>query len=193
VAERDLGDSDELDATGDLDEPWERRGAVGGGSGYRLRKGNRTRQAHQRPGDIPRRAQRGKAVAPGPVRERPAVRRQRADRPEEFRCRHCRTLVGPVPSGGRHRNHCPACLYSRHVDERLPGDRLSPCGGSMAPVGAFLRAGGEHMLLHRCLTCGVERRNRIAADDNYDLVLSLPDVTQQLAEFGADATERDAP
>jgi hypothetical protein len=55
----------------------------------------------------------------------------------------------------------------------------------MAPVGTFSRPGGEHMLLHRCLTCGVERRNRIAADDNYDLVLSLPDVQQQMAAGAA--------
>jgi hypothetical protein len=32
------------------------------------------------------------------------------------------------------------------------------------------------MLLHHCLDCGVERRNRIAADDDYDLVLSLPEI-----------------
>ncbi len=63
----------------------------------------------------------------------------------------------------------------------------------MAPVGAFLRPGGEHMLLHRCLTCGVERRNRIAADDNHELVLSLPDVTQRLTESGADAAEQATP
>ncbi len=190
MAHHDLDDSDELDDSNDLDETWERHSAVGAGSGYRLRKRNRARQ---RQGDTQRRAQRGEPDAPARGRERPAVRRQRADRSEEFRCRHCRTLVGPVPSGGRHRNHCPACLYSRHVDERLPGDRLSACGGSMAPVGAFLRPGGEHMLLHRCLTCGVERRNRIAADDNHELVLSLPDVTQRLTESGADAAEQATP
>jgi hypothetical protein len=46
----------------------------------------------------------------------------------------------------------------------------------MAPIGRFQRAGGEYMLLHRCLDCGVERRNRIAADDDFDLVLSLPEI-----------------
>lgn len=109
-------------------------------------------------------------------RARPVQRRRRRDEPEEFRCRHCRVFVVSVPSGGRHRNHCPTCLHSRHVDERLPGDRLSACGGTMAPIGRFQRAGGEYMLLHRCLDCGVERRNRIAADDDFDLVLSLPEI-----------------
>jgi len=44
----------------------------------------------------------------------------------------------------------------------------------MAPIGSFERADGEIMLLHRCMGCGVVRRNRIAADDDYALVLALP-------------------
>lgn len=101
--------------------------------------------------------------------------RKRSSRPsEEFRCRHCRTFVGALPSGGRHRNHCPHCLYSRHVDGRRPGDRASDCGGSMQPAGAFRRRNGEHVIVHRCLSCGFERYNRIAADDDFVLVLRLP-------------------
>lgn len=95
---------------------------------------------------------------------------------EEFRCRHCKQMVGPALWGGSHRNHCPYCLYSRHVDGKTPGDRASECGGSMAPVGAFARGKGEHVVVHRCLTCGFERHNRIAADDAFDLVLALPRV-----------------
>ena len=93
---------------------------------------------------------------------------------KEFRCRQCKLFVGPVPSGGRNRNHCPYCLYSRHVDGRTPGDRASVCQGAMAPIGAFTRPNGEHVIVHRCLTCGFERHNRIAADDDFDLVLALP-------------------
>lgn len=95
---------------------------------------------------------------------------------EEFKCRHCGMFVGPLPSGGKHRNHCPRCLYSRHVDGARPGDRASDCGGSMAPVGAFTRRNGEHVIVHRCLSCGFERHNRIAADDDFDLVLQLPEI-----------------
>jgi hypothetical protein len=91
-----------------------------------------------------------------------------------FRCRHCRAMVGPIAYGGKHRNHCPFCLYSRHVDGRVPGDRGSTCDGSMAPIGAFTRHNGEYVVVHRCLTCRFERYNRIAADDYFDLVLSLP-------------------
>lgn len=39
----------------------------------------------------------------------------------------------------------------------------------MAPVGVTTRPDGEQMLLHRCLGCGIVRRNRIAADDNPDV------------------------
>ena len=92
----------------------------------------------------------------------------------EFRCRHCKQMVGPVLWGGTHRNHCPYCLYSRHVDARVPGDRASACGGSMAPIGTFTRLKGEHVVVHRCLSCAFERHNRIAADDDFDLVLALP-------------------
>jgi hypothetical protein len=94
---------------------------------------------------------------------------------EEFRCRHCRMLIGPPPSGGRQRNHCPFCLYSRHVDGTRPGDRASDCGGSMEPIGRFERHSGEVQIIHRCHDCGFERHNRIAADDDYALVLTLPE------------------
>ena len=51
----------------------------------------------------------------------------------------------------------------------------------MAPIGFFLRPKGEHVLIHRCLTCGQERFNRIAGDDDFDLVLSLPEVESREA------------
>ena len=93
---------------------------------------------------------------------------------QEFRCRHCRQYVGALPWGGQHRNHCPFCLYSRHVDARTPGDRASDCGGSMQSIGHFTRRNGESMIVHRCHECGQERANRIAADDDFALVQSLP-------------------
>ena len=66
------------------------------------------------------------------------------------------------------------CLYSRHVDAKAMGDRASICGSSMAPIASFIRSNGEHTIVHQCLGCGVERHNRIAADDNFELVLALP-------------------
>ena len=106
---------------------------------------------------------------------------------QSFACGHCHRFIGPLPSGGHHRNHCPLCLYSRHVDDRVSGDRSSPCGSLMAPIGAFQRPNGEHVVVHRCLGCGFERFNRIAADDDFDLVLALPAVPPRSARRDDDA------
>ena len=45
-------------------------------------------------------------------------------------------------AGSDHRNHCPNCLSSLHVDEE-PGDRASDCGGIMEPVAVWVRKGGD--------------------------------------------------
>jgi hypothetical protein len=166
------------DNTEALDDAWEESDAEADDSAYLLRKQNRRRGQQQ----VKARARRAQSDEPAEDRARPAAHRQRPNQPEEFRCRHCRVMVGLVPSGGRHRNHCPYCLHSRHVDERMPGDRLSPCGGTMAPIGYFTRPNGEYTLVHSCLECGVKRQNRIAADDDFDLVLALPDLTERGAD-----------
>ena len=101
---------------------------------------------------------------------------------QEFRCRRCKMMVGPPLWGGSHRNHCPFCLYSRHVDGRSPGDRASTCGGLMEPVGSFVRGKGEHVVVHRCLGCGFQRHNRIAGDDDYERVLSLPSLKPRITK-----------
>jgi hypothetical protein len=141
------------------------------------RKGNRRRGEQPRRSPAPERPRAQAPARRGPTR---AAREGR----EEFRCRHCRALVGPTLLGGKHRNHCPLCLHSRHVDDRRPGDRASTCRAQMAPVGRFDRPGGEPMLIHRCLGCGVERHNRIAADDNITLLTRLP---LQAPRFGRQA------
>lgn len=69
----------------------------------------------------------------------------------------------PLTNGG-YRNHCPACLWSRHVDGARPGDRAWACGGPMRPVGLDHRAGKGWMVVHRCEWCGGIRRNRLARD-----------------------------
>jgi len=50
---------------------------------------------------------------------------------------------------------------------------MSDCGASMQPIGYFQRLKGEYVIVHQCLGCGFERFNRIAADDDFELVLSL--------------------
>ena len=137
------------------------------GSDLPWRKNNRRRDDQPRRAPIKERPRDQPAARRGPTR---AAREGR----EEFRCRHCRALIGPTLFGGKHRNHCPFCLHSRHVDDRRPGDRASACRAQMAPIGRFDRPGGEPVLIHRCLGCGQERHNRIAADDNIPLLTRPP-------------------
>jgi len=103
--------------------------------------------------------------------------KQRARTLLEFRCVQCGQVVSTSreSSGVNNRNHCPACLWSRHVDMAKAGDRRSTCRSRMQPVGLTLkhtpkRYGeenqGELMLIHRCAGCGKLSINRAAADDN---------------------------
>lgn len=91
---------------------------------------------------------------------------------EVFTCEACGRLVAPEGAGSSHRNHCPNCLTSLHVDEE-PGDRMSDCGGQMEPIGVWVRKGGEWALIHRCRRCGRLNSNRVAADDNPIKLLSI--------------------
>jgi rubrerythrin len=86
---------------------------------------------------------------------------------EDFICGHC----GAQVTGDGYTNHCPVCLYSKHVDIH-PGDRAATCQGLMAPV-EYLLKNGEEKLLHRCLVCGYEKLNRLDKADNRDLLLKI--------------------
>ena len=107
-----------------------------------------------------------------------------SDRKKEFKCANCGAMVSlnREVSGVNNRNHCPYCLWSRHLDQRKPGDRLSTCRGRMEPVGLTVKhtlkryqaeKQGELMLIHRCAACGKLSINRIAGDDNAILLNDL--------------------
>ncbi|MFF8769796.1 RNHCP domain-containing protein [Kitasatospora sp. NPDC015120] len=87
-------------------------------------------------------------------------------RANDFRCVGCRLDVPVDAPGTVHRNHCPNCLTSLHVDRRVPGDRAAGCRGRMEPLGMSARPDGEWMIVHQCLSCGELSTNRIAGDDN---------------------------
>ena len=89
-----------------------------------------------------------------------------------FTCRVCGWPVGPQAAGTQHRNHCPNCLSSLHVDIE-PGDRASDCGGLMEPVAVWVRKSGEWAIIHRCRRCGALSSNRVAADDNPMKLMSI--------------------
>ena len=76
---------------------------------------------------------------------------------DSFTCKVCGRLVVPAGAGSEHRNHCPNCLHSLHVDIE-PGDRASGC---------------EWAVIHRCRRCGALSSNRVAADDNPMKLMSI--------------------
>ena len=89
-----------------------------------------------------------------------------------FICEKCGRSVAAALSGTLNRNHCPECLWSRHVDLRT-GDRMSVCRGMMEPIGIWVKTDGEWALIHRCVKCGFIRSNRIAGDDNHTWLMHL--------------------
>ena len=86
---------------------------------------------------------------------------------EDFICEQCAAKV----QGNGYTNHCPHCLWSKHVDVN-PGDRAEPCGSAMEPV-AVETKGGKHTITHRCLSCGFTRRQRAAREDNRERIIEL--------------------
>jgi hypothetical protein len=89
-----------------------------------------------------------------------------------FTCRVCGRVVLPAGAGSAHRNHCPNCLTSLHLDVE-PGDRAADCGGVMEPVAVWVRGRGEWAVIHRCRRCGALSSNRVAADDNPMKLMSI--------------------
>lgn len=119
------------------------------------------------------------------------TRPPRTEADQAFRCVHCKQFIGAPLTGGRHRNHCPNCLWSRHVDDRVPGDRKSDCHAAMEPVGKIVRRNGEQVLLHRCRGCGKDDPNRIAADDSPLLIMRLP-LLENPAEISSESIDQES-
>lgn len=125
------------------------------------------------------------------------LRRGRADGPDDFhragdfhgrwqgfRCANCGLQVtsDPLISGVNHRNHCPYCLWSRHLDLWESGDRLAACKAGMRPVGFVCKPArskyglprpGELLLVHACQDCEKVSLNRLAADDALETALEI--------------------
>jgi hypothetical protein len=109
----------------------------------------------------------------------------------DFVCINCHNFVSAEAalSGVHHRNHCPYCLSSRHLDLFEAGDRLSACKARMQPVALTLKRSarkyarpgdGELMLVHVCEDCGKVSLNRIAADDDNQKLLGIFQGASQL-------------
>lgn len=89
---------------------------------------------------------------------------------EEFICENCGEKVSKL--GYSCRNHCPYCLYSKHVDNN-PGDRAEDCKGKLEPIGLDINSKKGYIIIFKCETCGVIRKNKAAKDDNMDLIIKL--------------------
>ncbi|MCC7004512.1 RNHCP domain-containing protein [Candidatus Nomurabacteria bacterium] len=86
---------------------------------------------------------------------------------ENFICEKCGFSV----VGGGYTNHCPKCLWSKHVDIN-PGDRKSSCGGLMKPTEVEF-ARGKYSIIHTCIKCGHQKKNIISKDDDFNLVIQV--------------------
>lgn len=53
-----------------------------------------------------------------------------------------------------------------------PGDRAAQCEGMMQPAGLEVKE-GEYIILHRCTSCGFERKNKAIQEDDFDAILKL--------------------
>lgn len=80
------------------------------------------------------------------------------------------------------RDHCRKCLFGKHVDGPSPGDRKSKCHGNMIPIAVLPGTRkSDYVLLFRCEVCGIERKNRVASDDDFAAILRIAQKNSLLA------------
>ena len=88
---------------------------------------------------------------------------------ENFICENCNKEVSK--SNYTARDHCPYCLYSKHVDIN-PGDRLNTCHGLLEPIG-IEKFRDTYKIIYKCEKCNELHKNIMANDDNMDLIINL--------------------
>lgn len=88
---------------------------------------------------------------------------------EKFKCMNCGMEVDTLNYTAR--DHCPRCLYSRHVDV-MPGDRQNKCMGLMMPIG-IEKYKNTYKIIYKCLSCNEVHKNIMAQDDDYDMIVKL--------------------
>jgi DNA-directed RNA polymerase subunit RPC12/RpoP len=87
---------------------------------------------------------------------------------QEYACEYCDEKV----MGGRYNNHCHKCLWSKHVDDKIPGDRASKCQGLMEPI-RVIKKNDNFRILHKCVECDKEFAVGVGDKDNQDFVIKL--------------------
>ncbi len=87
---------------------------------------------------------------------------------ENFVCEKC----GEKVIGDGYTDHCPACLWGKHMDEETPGDRESGCKGLMKPEYAEY-IGGKTRIYYKCLSCGHKFVVRVGKNDDYGKIAEI--------------------
>ncbi|MDD2181323.1 MAG: RNHCP domain-containing protein [Bacilli bacterium] len=88
---------------------------------------------------------------------------------ENFICENCHKQVTKLNYTAR--DHCPYCLYSKHVDI-FPGDRLNECHGLLEPI-KIEKFKDTYKIIYKCEKCHKEHKNIIACDDDMNLIIRL--------------------
>lgn len=86
-----------------------------------------------------------------------------------FICENCGNEVKPLNYTSR--DHCPYCLYSKHVDIN-PGDRLNTCTGLLEPIG-IEKFKDTYKIIYKCKKCKTIHKNIMANDDDMDKIIEL--------------------
>ena len=92
---------------------------------------------------------------------------------EDFICENCQKEVKKLNYTAR--DHCPYCLYSKHLDIN-PGDRANKCHGLLKPIGID-KYKNTYKIIYKCLKCNETHKNIMATDDNFDLIINLSIIT----------------
>ena len=87
---------------------------------------------------------------------------------ENFVCEHC----GEKVVGNGYTDHCPKCLWGKHVDREIPGDRESECRGLMEPLRVLYEKGG-YEIIYKCNRCRHEFKVKAGVGDNRERLLVL--------------------
>ncbi|MBR1377085.1 MAG: RNHCP domain-containing protein [Bacilli bacterium] len=87
----------------------------------------------------------------------------------EFICEYCEKLVSKLNYTTR--DHCPYCLYSKHVDIN-PGDRANECRGPLKPIG-IEKYKNTYKILYKCEKCGQNHKNIMANDDDMNIIIEI--------------------
>ena len=87
---------------------------------------------------------------------------------EDFECEVCGARI----KGDGYTDHCPVCLWGKHVDDKIPGDRAAECQGLLEPTSAIYQK-GRFKINYKCQKCRHEFAVREDKNDSRERLLEL--------------------